>query len=713
MSPIFRRIYNRLSLRTALIVPFLLLILLGVGLTGWLSLQNSERAINEVTLQLRKEISTRIQEHLDYYLQIPKITNLHTIGEFQDNLSHFTHQKNLIQHLSHQLKAYPNISHIQIASAKGEMLGIERGQSGFFHLELANDTTHGSLHIYNIDAKGVKTKDKPIRVIPNYNPHNLAWYQKVQKQRISNWHIQSGKSQWSQVFNFLGDTWLALNYSTPLFSKEGKLLAIISSDLILDKVSEFLQSLQVGKSGQTFILERDGRLVATSTQDKLFELDFKTVTTQRFFAVDSKNTMIRSATDFLYEKFGALNKIQHPQSLNFALDGERHFLQILPYKTAGLDWLILVIIPEADYMDKVNNNKKITLIFMILTTIIASLIGILLVNWLTLPLVSLNRAAQKLTAGEWEYKFEMHHRQDELGQLSLAFQHMVEQLKDLFDNLEAKVSERTYELEQANKEIRSLNQYLKADNVRMTAELNVTREFQSMILPRTEELEAIKELDIAGFMEPADEVGGDYYDVLRYGSTIKIAIGDVTGHGIASGMLMLMVQTAIRTLYASNLCDSKTCLIILNRAIYDNLQRMQSDKNITLSIIDYDEGEITISGQHEEVLLIRNHGEIEYIDTDDLGFPVGMIDDIKDMVAHHTVFLEPGDGIVLYTDGVTEAMDEQKDLYGTERLAEVIKQHWQHSARQIQQAIIRDVKNYMYGNTYEDDLTLVVIKREF
>jgi len=713
MYSLLQYLYNRLNLRTALSIPFVLLILLGVGLTGWLSLQNSERAINDVTLQLRQEISTRIQEHLDYYLQIPQTANLHIINGLQHGLVELGQSQMMIQHFIHQLKVNPHLSHLQISTPQGETIGIEHGEDGFFRLELANEVTNFDLHVYKVDTEGKKIQAKPLRIIPNYDPRQLDWYVKAKAQLHPHWSIRSGKSQWSHILNFLGHTWLALSYSTPIFTVDGELQAVISSDVVLDKVSEFLRSLKVGRSGHTFIIERNDDLVATSTQDKLFKLDLMTVKTQRFSASDSENKLIYAAEAYLHEKFSELDQIQQTLSLNFQLDGKRHFLQVVPYRLEGIDWLILVVVPEADYMDKIDENKKITLTFMFLTSIIAGLIAIILVSWLTRPLLMLNVAAQKLTAGDWEHEFDNHDRQDEVGHLSRAFQQMVAQLKDLFDNLEAKVSERTYELEQANEEIRALNEYLQADNIRMTAELDVTRQFQQMILPKREELEAIKELDIASFMEPAEEVGGDYYDVLRYGDSIKIAIGDVTGHGLASGMLMLMVQTAIRTLYVNKICSPDTCLVSLNRVIYDNLQRMRSDKNLTLCIIDYyGEGNLVLSGQHEEVLLVRSDGQVECINTIKLGFMIGLLPDIENMVDHQHFHLAPGEGIVLYTDGITEAMNQQKKQYGLERLVEVVSKNWVGtSAQTVQQAVIDDVKAYSKQSLYQDDLTLVVLKR--
>ncbi|HEY9301714.1 MAG TPA: GAF domain-containing protein, partial [Phormidium sp.] len=121
----------------------------------------------------------------------------------------------------------------------------------------------------------------------------------------------------------------------------------------------------------------------------------------------------------------------------------------------------------------------------------------------------------------------------------------------LYQTLEDKVKQRTAQLAQANEEISDLNDKLKAENIRLSAELEVTKRLQQMILPKQSEVDAIEGLEIAGFMEPADEVGGDYYDVLQHDGKVKISIGDVTGHGLESGVVMLMTQTAVRTLQES------------------------------------------------------------------------------------------------------------------------------------------------------------------
>ncbi|ACK69962.1 response regulator receiver modulated serine phosphatase [Gloeothece citriformis PCC 7424] len=253
---------------------------------------------------------------------------------------------------------------------------------------------------------------------------------------------------------------------------------------------------------------------------------------------------------------------------------------------------------------------------------------------------------------------------------------------------------------------------LKEENLRLSAELDVTRKIQQMILPKESELTQIQSLDIAGFMEPASDVGGDYYDVLYHNGSVKIGIGDVTGHGLESGMVMLMVQTAIRTLMNQNETNSTQFLQVLNRTIYDNVQRISSDKNLTLILLDYQDNRIRFSGQHEFIILVRDGGKVELIDTIDLGFPVGLEEDITDFIGETEIYLNPGDGVVLYTDGITEAENEWGELYGIERLCEILSQIWQFNANEIKDMIINDVRQHIGKQQVYDDITLLVLKQK-
>ncbi|MCU0546632.1 MAG: SpoIIE family protein phosphatase [Oscillatoriaceae cyanobacterium Prado104] len=253
---------------------------------------------------------------------------------------------------------------------------------------------------------------------------------------------------------------------------------------------------------------------------------------------------------------------------------------------------------------------------------------------------------------------------------------------------------------------------LKVENLRLSAELDVVKKLQQMVLPKQSELDAIVGLDLAGYMEPADEVGGDYYDILQQDGQLKISIGDVTGHGLESGLLMIMAQTAVRTLQKMNETDPVKFLDVLNQTLYDNLQRMESDRNMTLAILDYAGGVLKLSGQHEEAIVVRADGTLECIDTMDLGFPIGLVDEIGEFIAQTEVQLNPGDVVALYTDGIPEAFDINKKQYGLNRLREAIVKNRHLSAQEIREAAIEDLQQYIGTQKVFDDITLVVMKQK-
>jgi sigma-B regulation protein RsbU (phosphoserine phosphatase) len=363
-------------------------------------------------------------------------------------------------------------------------------------------------------------------------------------------------------------------------------------------------------------------------------------------------------------------------------------------------------------MSQINANTRTTILLCLATLILAIAIGILTARSITRPVLRITKAAEQIAAGNLDKRvgttdfIEI----EEIDTLERSFDSMAGQLKESFETLEDKVKERTTELASANGEILALNERLKEDNLRMGAQLDIVRQLQQMILPNPEELE-IDGLDIAGYMDAADEVGGDYYDVLNTDGVVTLGIGDVTGHGLESGILMLMAQTAVRTLKEIGETDPVRFLDALNRTLYKNVQRMNSEKSLSLAILNYSQGRVSISGQHEDTIIVRLGGEIERIDTMDLGFHIALHDDIAEFISHISIQLQIGDGIVLYTDGIPEAKDINKKQYGVEQMCEVISQNWHLSAQEIKQAVIDDVRRHIGTQKVFDDITLLVLKR--
>ncbi|WP_413276572.1 SpoIIE family protein phosphatase [Floridanema evergladense] len=337
-------------------------------------------------------------------------------------------------------------------------------------------------------------------------------------------------------------------------------------------------------------------------------------------------------------------------------------------------------------------RQKLILIFVSLISGIVIYLWIAFYKAVMLTVEHLDEAAKQMTSGFVGGNITLENK-DELGQVVNSFNKIATALR------------------YSNEEVTRLNELLKKENLRMSAELEVARQLQEMILPKEEELKEITELDISGFMAPAYEVGGDYYDVLQQNGKVKIGIGDVTGHGLESGVVMIMAQTAVRTLLTIEETDPVKFLNALNQIIYRNTSRMKSPKNMTLLLLEYEAGIMRLSGQHEELIVVRNNGEIERFDTFDLGFPLGLEPDITPFIQQIEITLRSGEIAVLYTDGITEAVNWENQLYGIERFYTVLQKSYHLSADEIRQAVIDDVMNFINEQKVFDDITLVIIKQ--
>jgi serine phosphatase RsbU (regulator of sigma subunit) len=218
---------------------------------------------------------------------------------------------------------------------------------------------------------------------------------------------------------------------------------------------------------------------------------------------------------------------------------------------------------------------------------------------------------------------------------------------------------------------------------------------------------------IAATMVPADEVGGDYYDVIEspHGET-WLCIGDVSGHGVESGLIMMMTQTSIFT--AVNRASGQSPSAVLssaNQVLKQNISRLGVERYVTCMASELRSDSIRFAGKHQDVLVYRARtGTIELLSTD--GVWLGVVDDIGGMLGDDSRPVEEGDVLLWFTDGVTEAMNEKRELFGEERLRATLARTARTArldVNQIVQAVIADVNGFM--KTQRDDVTVVVAKR--
>src|SRR5690606_21240502 len=207
----------------------------------------------------------------------------------------------------------------------------------------------------------------------------------------------------------------------------------------------------------------------------------------------------------------------------------------------------------------------------------------------------------------------------------------------------------------------------KAERERLAQELEIATRIQTSILPRNLEVEG---LELAAAMRPATEVGGDYYEVLPIEGGAWLGIGDVAGHGLRPGLVMVMLQSAVATVVAHTprIAPSEM-LQIVNQVLYENVrQRLGQDEHATLSVMRYESsGQLLFAGAHEDIVVYRRRTHAcETLETP--GAWVAATRDVRPATLDSELWLEEGDVMLLYTDGVIEATKAEGEPFGLARL---------------------------------------------
>jgi serine phosphatase RsbU (regulator of sigma subunit) len=209
---------------------------------------------------------------------------------------------------------------------------------------------------------------------------------------------------------------------------------------------------------------------------------------------------------------------------------------------------------------------------------------------------------------------------------------------------------------------------------------------------------------------PADEVGGDYYDVLGVHDGGWIGIGDVSGHGLTAGLVMLMAQTGVATLVAQDPDRTPAeAIILLNQVIYDNVnERMEAERHATMTLLRYHrDGRLRWAGAHMDIVILRN-GASTCEPQVTRGTWLAIVEDVSAVTTDSELALADGDLVVLYTDGVTEATTAEGDQFGLERLCRVVEAHGTDEVSRILDAIFDAAGES--GGEQEDDMTALVMR---
>ncbi|CAD5945019.1 Adenylate cyclase [Planktothrix tepida] len=433
----------KLSLRIVFVVPFLLQIFASVGLTGWLSFRNGSIAVNDLATQLRIELSNRIQQELHTYLETPHIVNQINVDTLKMGLINLNNTSQMERYLWNQLQQFQTASYIGVGLQNGYYIGANRNDDGTIEFDIVDQRTSGKFEKWLTNNQGDRSQLLSVR--ENYDPRVRPWYKAG---------VKAGKPVWSEIYAYFGSRVLVISANQPIYNQKKQLLGVASTDLTLERISQFLNSLKIGKTGQTFVMEKNGYLVATSTLEETFIVNAKKEETERIKAVKSSNPLTQATSRYLVEHFGNLDQIQQSTQLTFEINGKQQYLQVTPLSDKrGINWLIVVVVPESDFMAEIHANTQTTILLCLVALFVATLCGIYTARWISTPILRLSQASQAIASGELDQTIPVESIQ-ELGILAHSFNTMTQQLKASFHELEKTNAELEQRVEERTADLR-------------------------------------------------------------------------------------------------------------------------------------------------------------------------------------------------------------------------------------------------------------------
>jgi diguanylate cyclase (GGDEF)-like protein len=439
---------RKISLPGMLIIPFILQVVPVVTYVGYLSYQNGQRSVEDLTAQLMDSTSHRIEAKLDSYLAAPPLANqilrdAVQRGDLKLDLDRVEAGRD--RYLLQQMRLFKQLTWISIGTETGDSIGIWRpGDNDQLQIAMTNPATQYFGHYYATNAANQRTQRLQIEK-PAFDPRTRPWYKAA---------FQTRKPLWNPVYAGFTPGTIFVSASQPLFDPTGKLVGVSGIDILLTEIQAFLRQNRVSPGGQVFLMERSGKLIASSTD----ELAFRWVTgkkPEQIRAIDSQMPLIRDTATQLQQRVGDFQGIQQAQQFQFTINRTNHFIRVVPFHLAdGPEWLIVMVVPEVDVMSNIYSGTQTMVLLCIAAAIVIIVLNTIISRWLVKPIIALSQASHQIAQGIFQPLRLPSSRIKELFTLSHAFRQMSQeiqqsrqQLEDYSRSLEAKVSDRTAALQ--------------------------------------------------------------------------------------------------------------------------------------------------------------------------------------------------------------------------------------------------------------------------
>lgn len=504
------------------------------------------------------------------------------------------------------------------------------------------------------------------------------WYNEAVARRAAVW----SEPHLSQV----ADGVPLITHSMPVFRENPggrtRVIGVIAIDLRLDWLQDNFARLPIDWAGFGMVLSNSGHLVVHPDERRLMQ----DVRQSADGTDDSEQAMFEQA---LQRRTGRFEYVDPD-------DGTPHIAQFGPLGDTG--FALVLSAPYPILQDELILLSNRLIAVQLPGLVLLALVTVWLTRRLTCPLQLLNVAARQIASGDLHSPLPRIDRRDELGHLAESFAHMRDALKEHIERLQNNT----------------------ARQQRLDSELAIASQIQRSMLPGAQHhrygLSAPARAEVAGTLIPAKTVSGDFYDHFMLDARrVLVVVGDVSDKGIPAALFMSRTMTLFRSI-AKQVHNPAVVLTYLNRELcFSNDACMF----VTLfcAVLELDSGQLRCAnGGHEPVLLLKRDGSVrsELIE----GGPALGVDDS----ARYTCWrghLAVGDGLLIYTDGVTEAFNAENEAFGAERLKRVALEELRSSGtgrvsdlRELVDGILQRIRAFSADTGLSDDLTMLALRYE-
>lgn len=679
--------HRRISLRLFLMGALMLVFLPIVAITGWVSYRNAAQATEQFTYAMANEVGERLQERVLSFFEIPRRVLAYNQDLADNGLLGEDKRDEMVQKFLLQLRQQPLLTFVSIGMADGEFYGGNRPPRGedrglrILHARIADER---KLHVYRVDATGLAAdllsrSDEPFdaRQQPWYaattGRHGIAWYPAYRYQ------IHDG----TDAYEAMG-----IGVSAPLFNPIGEFIGVITADVALSHLSEYLSQLTAKTGGIAFIAEAGGELLATSTPEPIYRVDDGNVT--RLKLTTSDNPYLRVAGERL------IASAQSDGSTFIDIDGERHLLQwqshLLP---EGPRLTVGVLLPQARYAAVASDMLRNIIYLALAIALFSIVIGLFASDWIARPLRTLSESSVSLAAGNWPTNAPKLSPINEVATLFTSLEDMARRVKAHSENLERLVAECTQALEEAH--------------LSLTDSIDYAHLIQQAILPDRQLNEEMGDRHFVLWL-PRDVVGGDFYFYSGNAQGRLFGVIDCAGHGVPGACMTMAAHAAIEVATQAIPWNDPAQLLLQTDAAVRNM--LPLDNRIVASIdaafchYDAETGVLSFAGAHQS--LFWTDGTVcEEIS----GGRRSLNDRKRGTYQNVTRPVSDSHTYYLVSDGLLDqAGGRDGHSFGNRRFRDWIQQHAHLSLAEQRQRLIETIDDYRAGRPQRDDITVLAFR---